>query len=252
MARQGLITGVLAALACQGAAHAFEGTYTAGVGSNQSKAVIRRLSDLEYRLSVEVGEAGCAGRVEARARLANGALMTTRGRVPGPGEEVADICKMSVTRTPGGIRIAEEDCSFFHGARCGFEGAYRASGAGPSTGGGAPAHLSEFYCKTPDTIESEHANDPSYRVRLPPRDFRPELGYEIYRHRTSFAFPAPGGDPSELQTITGVTSSITGDTMTVTARSGQRWTIRPVGAAVVTVSGHGLPRPASGRGCVWR
>lgn len=254
------ITAMALGLALPIAAEAFEGTYTAGSGRHVSMTIIKRISEGAYRVTVEVGEPGCAGRVEARAVLSNGILMTTRGRVPGPGAEVADICKMTIERTPSGIRIGEEECSFFHGARCGFDGAYRGSGAprtasasaGQNADRGAPARLSDFYCKTPDTIEAEHADDPTYRVRLPSTNVRPELAYEIFRHKNRFAFPAPSGDPSEVQTISGVTASVSGDTMTVTARSGQRWTVRPVGSAVVQVSGHGLSRPITGRGCVWR
>lgn len=121
-----------------------------------------------------------------------------------------------------------------------------------AAGGLGERRWSEFYCKTPDTIEREHANDPDYRVKLPPPNVRPELAYEIFRHGSTFAFPAPGGDPSEIQTVSGVRFASKGDTVTITARSGHRWTVVPAGGAVVTVSGQGLKRPITGRGCVWR
>lgn len=250
----------LAWLALHATAEAFEGTYSVGVGRDQSKAIIRRLSDREYRLTVTTTEGACTGRVEARATLSGDVLTTTRGRVPGPGAEVADICKMTVARTPDGIRIAEETCSIFHGARCGFAGVYRGSGAGRSAGvsGGQavvsapPARLSAFYCKTPETMEPEQQANPAYRVRLPSPDVRPELAYEIFLHGGRFAFPEPGGDPSDLAIIANVRASVGDDVVTVTGRAGQRWTVRPAGGAVVTITGSGLKQPVMARGCVWR
>lgn len=108
-----LMTGVFLAIATS--ALAFEGAYT-GVYDGQSLKISKNSAN-RYSLSFEVSVPGCLGDVKLKGKAKGKSLIAVI-------KEDDNICTFTVTRTSSGVRVKEDNCFYYHGASCEFQGEY--------------------------------------------------------------------------------------------------------------------------------
>jgi hypothetical protein len=99
-------------------AFAFEGRYVAGDRTYQQDLTIKKRARGRFDVTAVVGTAGCTGSVDAHG-AAHGNLIRAEAAFDG------GTCVLKLRRTKKGISAQAENCEFFHGASCGFDGDYR-------------------------------------------------------------------------------------------------------------------------------
>lgn len=97
---------------------AFEGRYVGGDSAYRQELTIKKRAGGGFDVTAVVGTEGCTGLVEARGGAAGDALKAKATFDGG-------ICVLSLRRTKSGVTMQTENCDFFHGAACDFDGAYR-------------------------------------------------------------------------------------------------------------------------------
>jgi hypothetical protein len=106
-----------ATLAAHGA-FAFEGRYAGGDRSYRQELTIKKRAGGGVDVTAVVGTEGCSGLVEARGEAGGGALKAKAAFDGG-------TCVLTLRRTKSGVAVQTENCDFFHGAACDFDGDYR-------------------------------------------------------------------------------------------------------------------------------
>jgi hypothetical protein len=106
-----------AVLAAHGA-FAFEGHYVAGDKAYRQDLTIKKRPDGRFDVSAVVGAEGCSGLVDARGAVEGDVLKAEAGFDGG-------TCVLALRRTKMGVSVQSENCEFFHGASCDFDGDYR-------------------------------------------------------------------------------------------------------------------------------
>lgn len=106
-----------ACLAAHGAV-AFEGRYVGGDRSYRQELTIKKRADGRFDVTAVVGTEGCSGLVEARGEADRDALQAKAAFDGG-------TCVLSLRRAGPGVSVQTENCGFFHGAACDFDGDYR-------------------------------------------------------------------------------------------------------------------------------
>jgi hypothetical protein len=104
-------------LAAHGA-FAFEGRYVAGDRAYRQDLTIKKRADGRFDVTAVVGTEGCTGLVDARG-AADGDMLKAEAEFDG------GICVLKLRRTKTGVGVQAENCEFFHGASCEFDGDYR-------------------------------------------------------------------------------------------------------------------------------
>jgi hypothetical protein len=110
--------GLGAALVAAHGAFAFEGRYVAGDKTYRQELTIKKRADGRFDVTAVVGTEGCAGLVEARG-AAGGDTLKAESKFDG------GTCVLAVRRTKTGVSVQADNCEFFHGASCEFDGDYR-------------------------------------------------------------------------------------------------------------------------------
>jgi hypothetical protein len=106
-----------AVLAAHGA-FAFEGRYVGGDRTYRQELTVEKRADGGFDVTAVVGTEGCSGLVEARG-AASGDALKARAAFDG------GTCVLTLRRTNLGLSAHAENCEFFHGAACDFDGDYR-------------------------------------------------------------------------------------------------------------------------------
>ena len=104
-------------LAAHGA-FAFEGRYVAGDKTYRQNLTVKKRAGGGFDVAAAVGTGGCAGEVEAQG-VADGDTLKAEARFDG------GICVLSLRRRKAGVSLTADNCTFFHGASCDFDGDYR-------------------------------------------------------------------------------------------------------------------------------
>ena len=104
-------------LAAQGA-FAFEGRYVGGDKTYRQQLTIKKRADGRFDVTAVVGTEGCSGLVEAHGEAGRDALQAKAAFDGG-------TCVLSIRRAKSGVSVQTENCGFFHGAACDFDGDYR-------------------------------------------------------------------------------------------------------------------------------
>ena len=104
-------------LAAHGA-FAFEGRYVAGDKAYRQDLTIKKLPDGRFDVTAVVGTEGCSGLVDASG-AADGDMLKAEAGFDG------GTCVLKLRRTKTGVSVQAENCDFFHGASCEFDGDYR-------------------------------------------------------------------------------------------------------------------------------
>jgi len=106
-----------ACLAAHGAV-AFEGRYVGGDRNYRQELTIKKRADGRFDVTAVVGTEGCSGLVEARGGAGGDALKATAAFDGG-------TCVLTLRHAKSGVSVHTENCEFFHGAACDFDGDYR-------------------------------------------------------------------------------------------------------------------------------
>jgi hypothetical protein len=106
-----------AALLAAHSAFAFEGRYVAGDKTYRQELAIRKRADGRFDVTAVVGTKGCTGSVDARG-TADGEMLKAEAKFDG------GTCVLALRRTKAGVSVQAENCDFFHGASCEFDGDY--------------------------------------------------------------------------------------------------------------------------------
>lgn len=108
------VVALAAALLAAPGAFAFEGRYAGGDRTYRQDLTIKKRADGRFDV---VGTEGCSGLVEARGEASGDALKA---------KAVFDggTCILSIRRAKSGVPVQTENCEFFHGAACDFDGDY--------------------------------------------------------------------------------------------------------------------------------
>ena len=104
-------------LAAHGA-FAFEGRYVAGDRAYRQELTIKKRADGRFDVTAVVGTGDCSGVVDARGATDNDTLKAEAKFDGG-------TCVLKLRRTNTGVSVKAENCDFFHGASCEFDGDYR-------------------------------------------------------------------------------------------------------------------------------
>ncbi len=99
-------------------ASAFEGRYVAGDRAYQQDLTIKKRAHGRFDITAVVGTAGCTGSVDAHG-AEHGDLIRAQAAFDG------GTCVLELRRTKKGVSARAENCEFFHGASCDFDGDYR-------------------------------------------------------------------------------------------------------------------------------
>ena len=100
------------------AAFGFEGRYVAGDKTYRQELTIKKRADGRFDVTAVVGTEGCSGSVDARG-AADGDRLKAEAEFDG------GTCVLKLRRTKTGVSIQANNCDFFHGASCDFDGDYR-------------------------------------------------------------------------------------------------------------------------------
>jgi len=123
-AATGNATQTAPAAGAQAQGQEWAGTYKAtadgGADGGTGELTISSEQAGTYRALLEIGREGCAGSVEGRGTAQGNRLVVT-ATVPDQPRQ----CQITLTREGDVIRMAEENCSHFHGASCAFDGTAR-------------------------------------------------------------------------------------------------------------------------------
>jgi hypothetical protein len=104
-------------LAAHGA-FAFEGRYVAGDRAYRQELTIKKRADGRFDITAVVGTEGCSGLVDARG-AADGDMLKAEAEFDG------GTCVLALRLTKTGVNVQAQNCDFFHGASCEFDGDYR-------------------------------------------------------------------------------------------------------------------------------
>ncbi|WP_424360392.1 hypothetical protein [Methylocystis parvus] len=113
--REGLLAGAAVFAAAPAlAAPDFAGRYAQPAKFYSETAVISRLPDGDYSVTIDLDFRGCRGRVEARGRVEGNSLIATAQK------DGKESCRLEIKQEPPGIHVFEENCARNRDAGCEF------------------------------------------------------------------------------------------------------------------------------------
>jgi hypothetical protein len=94
------------------------GTFRDSRGGRTNVMTITQGPGGTYRVNIEIAARRCMGSIDARGRLTGRTLIATA-------TNGGETCTLTIEPAGSGLSVRENQCLYFHGASCEFDGIYQ-------------------------------------------------------------------------------------------------------------------------------